>query len=116
MQFFSLCLGITYYYEAFYEVWLGGQYFKRVAELHKEYGWCPPLRNIHCAENLLQGPIVRITPHEVHWDDPKFIDGIYPGPARKTNKPLWFAERTGSKYCTQCEKKNMTTYSDASLI
>ncbi|KAF2681567.1 cytochrome P450 CYP682H1 [Lentithecium fluviatile CBS 122367] len=75
--------GVTYYYEAFYEVWLGGQYFKRVTQLHRKYG-------------DREGPIVRITPDEVHWNDPSFIDEIYPGPSRKTNKPLWFAERTGT--------------------
>lgn len=44
-----------------------------------------------------QGPVVRITPNEVHFLDPDFIDTVYPGPGRKTNKPLWFAHRTGSK-------------------
>ena len=115
-QLLSPYLGITYYYEAFYEVWLGGQYFKRVAELHKEYGSCPPSHIIHCAEHSIQGPIVRITPNEVHWNDPDFIDGIYPGPASRTNKPLWFAERTGSKYCTVCKKKDAATDLDAPPI
>ncbi|KAJ3580183.1 hypothetical protein NPX13_g385 [Xylaria arbuscula] len=44
------------------------------------------------------GPIVRITPNEVHWNDPDFIDTIYPGPHRKTDKPLWFSQRTGTPY------------------
>nr|POE87145.1 trichodiene oxygenase [Quercus suber] len=57
--------GMTYWYEAYYEVWLGGQYFKRVAQMHQEYA---------------------------------FIDEVYPGAARKTNKPLWFRERTGTPY------------------
>ncbi|KAI0485715.1 cytochrome P450 CYP682H1 [Xylaria cf. heliscus] len=69
---------ISYLYESYYEIVLGGQYFKRVAQMHQEYG-----------------PIVRVTPNEVHWNDPDFIDTVYPGPGRKTNKPLWFAQRTG---------------------
>ncbi|RWA06753.1 hypothetical protein EKO27_g8357 [Xylaria grammica] len=44
------------------------------------------------------GPIVRVTPNEVHWNDPEFIDTVFPGPGRKTNKPLWFAQRTGTPY------------------
>lgn len=98
-QPFSSCLGITYYYEAFYEVWLGGQYFKRVAKLHKKYGSLPVLHFLYDVEQSIQGPIVRITPNEVHWNDPYFIDGVYPGPSRRTNKPQWFAERTGSRNC-----------------
>ncbi|KAJ8063550.1 hypothetical protein OCU04_007422 [Sclerotinia nivalis] len=72
---------LTYLYEAYFEVWLGGQYFKHVAELHKKYG-----------------PVVRITPNEIHFNDPEFLDTIYPGPRRKTNKPVWFALRTGTPY------------------
>ncbi|KAK4223161.1 cytochrome P450 [Podospora fimiseda] len=71
--------GLTFLYEAYYEVILGGQYFKRVAEMHEQYG-----------------PIVRVTPDEVHWNDPEFIDTIYPTTGRKTNKPEWFSKRTGT--------------------
>ncbi|KAK3985847.1 cytochrome P450 [Cladorrhinum sp. PSN332] len=72
---------LTYLYEAYYEVYLGGQYFKRVAEMHKQYG-----------------PIIRVTPNEVHWNDPEFLDTVYPTTGRKTNKPVWFAKRTGTPY------------------
>ncbi|CAI7649241.1 unnamed protein product [Penicillium glandicola] len=72
---------LTYLYESYYEIVQGGQYFKRVAQLHKIYG-----------------PVVRVTPNEVHFNDPEFIDMVYPNPARKTNKPIWFAQRTGTPY------------------
>jgi hypothetical protein len=62
-----------------------------------------------------KGPIVRITPNEVHFNDPEFIDTLYPGPGRKTDKPLWFALRTGSKepclhviQITRSKKKDAT--------
>lgn len=29
---------LTYWYETYYEVWKGGQYFKEVAKMHKSYG------------------------------------------------------------------------------
>ncbi|KAK9413826.1 putative Cytochrome P450 [Seiridium unicorne] len=74
----------TGYYESYYEVCLGGQYFKRVAEMHRQYG--------------NQGPIVRVTPNEVHFSDPEAIDTIYPTTGRKTDKPQWFADRTGTPY------------------
>ncbi|CAN8101361.1 unnamed protein product [Discula destructiva] len=34
------------------------------------------------------GPIVRISPNELHCSDPGFINEIYPGGSRKRNKPL----------------------------
>ncbi|KAI1495097.1 cytochrome P450 [Biscogniauxia mediterranea] len=71
----------SYLYESYYEIVLGGQYFKRVAQMHDQYG-----------------PIVRVTPNEVHWNDPEFIDMVYPNPGRKTNKPIWFAQRTGTPF------------------
>ena len=46
---------------------------------------------------LFPGPIVRINPHEVHFNDPEFIDSIFPGPGRKTNKYYFTGRRTGSK-------------------
>lgn len=42
------------------------------------------------------GPIVRITPNEVHFADPEFLDELYPTGGRKIEKPSWFALLTGS--------------------
>ncbi|KAI1122102.1 cytochrome P450 [Nemania abortiva] len=70
---------LTHWYEGYYEVWLGGRYFKRIDELHKEYG-----------------PIVRINPIEVHYNDPEFIDNVLPGPMRKTNRHPSLAKKTGT--------------------
>ncbi|KAI0537731.1 cytochrome P450 [Xylaria digitata] len=72
---------LTYLYEAYYDVWLGGKYFLRVAEMHKQYG-----------------PIVRITPDEVHFADPEFLDALYPAGGRKTDKPSWFPLLNGTPY------------------
>ncbi|KAJ5811087.1 cytochrome P450 [Penicillium robsamsonii] len=69
----------TYWYEIYYEVFLGGKYFHQILEMHQQYG-----------------PIVRINPNEIHFNDPDFIDSIYAGPARKTTKPLFVGRRTGT--------------------
>ncbi|KAI2618667.1 cytochrome P450 [Hypomontagnella submonticulosa] len=70
---------MTWWYECYYEVFLGGKYFKRMAEMHREYG-----------------PIVRINPNEVHFNDPDFIDTLYPAGGRATNKPIMVGWRTGT--------------------
>ncbi|KAH6628941.1 cytochrome P450 [Chaetomium tenue] len=70
---------LTFFYEAYYEAWLGGQMFQHVRELHKKYG-----------------PVVRITPDEVHFDDPEVIDYVFPTAGRKTDKPSWLHTKTGT--------------------
>lgn len=48
------------------------------------------------------GPIVRITPNEVHFNDPEFNDVLYPGPGkRKIDKPEYAALRAGSECQSQ---------------
>ncbi|KAH6635855.1 cytochrome P450 [Chaetomium tenue] len=52
---------LTDLYEAYYNNWLGGKYIWKIDELHKEYG-----------------PIVRISPRDLHVGDPDFYDVLYP--------------------------------------
>jgi hypothetical protein len=51
---------VTKWYEFYYEVVLNGQFTFNVQELHKKYG-----------------PIVRITPYELHIDDISYWDTLY---------------------------------------
>ncbi|KAK0665693.1 putative cytochrome P450 E-class, group I [Cercophora samala] len=51
---------VTRYYEAYYDVVKHGQYTFRVAEMHKQYG-----------------PIVRISPYELHINDPAYFEKLY---------------------------------------
>ncbi|KAK8119364.1 Cytochrome P450 [Apiospora kogelbergensis] len=46
----------------------------------------------------ITGPIVRVTPTEVHFNDPEVIETVYPTTGRKTDKPQWVADRTGTPY------------------
>ncbi|GAP82404.1 putative cytochrome P450 [Rosellinia necatrix] len=51
---------VTRWYEGYYDLYQSGQYTFKIAELHKKYG-----------------PIIRISPHELHVNDPAFFDTLY---------------------------------------
>ncbi|QSZ35469.1 hypothetical protein DSL72_008339 [Monilinia vaccinii-corymbosi] len=48
------------WYEFYYDVWLEGQYTFKIRELHRVYG-----------------PIIRISPHQLHVYDPVFYEELY---------------------------------------
>lgn len=50
----------TQLYEAYHDLYRGGQYTYVIGELHKKYG-----------------PIIRISPDEIHISDPEFYDSVY---------------------------------------
>ncbi|KAK1836967.1 cytochrome P450 CYP542B3 [Podospora conica] len=52
---------LTWWYEFYYDIVLGGQYVFKMVDLHKQYG-----------------PIIRINPYEVHIRDPDFFTRLYP--------------------------------------
>ena len=43
----------------------------------------------------MKGPIVRITPHELHINDPDYWDAVYPGSQKPTDKYPPFTEMFG---------------------
>ncbi|KAF2274052.1 cytochrome P450 [Westerdykella ornata] len=51
---------LTSWYEAYYEIVLKGQYSRKITDLHDKYG-----------------PIIRVTPHELHIRDSRFFDQFY---------------------------------------
>ncbi|CAN9285974.1 unnamed protein product [Alternaria alternata] len=70
---------LTGWYETYYEVVKDGHFFRVINDMHSRYG-----------------PIVRIGPNEVHFDDQEFIDTLYPNAGRKTDKPAFVALRAGT--------------------
>lgn len=54
-----------------------------------------------CLIRIDTGPIIRINPNEVHFNDPEFIDTLYPAGGRLTNKPIMVGQRTGSEFLAQ---------------
>ncbi|KAJ5543619.1 hypothetical protein N7461_009622 [Penicillium sp. DV-2018c] len=51
---------LTMWYEYYYDSYLKGQYTFRIAEMHRKYG-----------------PIVRISPYELHINDPEYYEVLY---------------------------------------
>lgn len=71
---------IIYRYEAYYDLYLGGKYTFKIIELHEQYG-----------------PIIRISPWEIHISDPEFYDTIYASSAsgHRRDKYDWFTRSFG---------------------
>jgi len=68
----------SYLAEFYYDVLQGGQYFKKVIEMHEEYG-----------------PLVRINPHELSFNDPFFYDKVYSGSGQKRDKDRYQTVQSG---------------------
>ncbi|KAF2162127.1 hypothetical protein M409DRAFT_69340 [Zasmidium cellare ATCC 36951] len=69
---------LTKWYEAYYEIILNGKYSFHIEDLHRKYG-----------------PIIRITPDEIHIQDPPFWETLYVK-HNKSSKYEWTAGRFGN--------------------
>ncbi|KAJ5086802.1 hypothetical protein NUU61_008109 [Penicillium alfredii] len=63
---------LTTLYQAYYDIYHTGQFFKKLDKLHQEYG-----------------QIVRINPHEIHVNDPDFADVLFTGNSQRRDKYKW---------------------------
>ncbi|KAJ4387870.1 hypothetical protein N0V93_008473 [Gnomoniopsis smithogilvyi] len=70
---------LTWAYEFYYDVLLGGQYTFKILELHKQYG-----------------PIIRINPFEIHIADKTFYHTLYTSPAHRRDKWAFYAKQFGA--------------------
>lgn len=57
-----------------------------------------------------EGPVVRINPHELHFNAPDFIDEIFAGPSRTRDKYKWMPRMALSK----CRKQ--VDYSEPTVL
>lgn len=64
---------VSRWYETYYDAICGGQYMYKILRLHQRYG-----------------PVVRISPNEVHINSPDFYNTLYAGPTRRRHKDSWF--------------------------
>lgn len=70
---------LSWGYEFYYDVVLGGQYVFKIIDLHKQYG-----------------PIIRINPLEIHIADKTFFNTLYTGPSHRRDKWAFYAKQFGA--------------------
>ena len=70
---------LTWWYEFYFDAIQPGKYVFKIQKLHKQYGKPMCARIAHNAASLtyLAGPIIRVTPDEIHISDVGFLDTIY---------------------------------------
>ncbi|KAH9894544.1 cytochrome P450 [Xylariomycetidae sp. FL2044] len=71
---------VTRWYEGYYDVYLSGRYTFKIAELHEQYG-----------------PIIRISPHELHVNDSAFFDTLYSRQEGVWHKYDWSVDAFATK-------------------
>lgn len=62
----------TQWYECYFDVIKRGRFAWEIKSMHEVYG-----------------PVVRITPHELHVSEPAFYDELYAGTSKKRDKYAW---------------------------
>ncbi|OIW31159.1 cytochrome P450 [Coniochaeta ligniaria NRRL 30616] len=70
---------LTWLYEFYYDIVLGGQYTFKIIRLHAQYG-----------------PIIRINPSEIHIGDPDFYAEVYASGTRRREKWRFFTKQFGA--------------------
>ncbi|KAI1141447.1 putative cytochrome P450 [Hypoxylon sp. FL0543] len=68
----------TVWYEFYYDGIKGGRYTFKIREMHEQYG-----------------PIIRISPNELHCNDLGFIDTLYAGGSARRDKYAYYATQFG---------------------
>jgi len=69
---------VTLWYEFYYDCIKGGQYTNEIGRMHQKYG-----------------PIIRISPHELHVNDPRFIDQLYASGGKKRDRYSFYSKALG---------------------
>jgi len=95
---------VTLWYEGYYDVIQNGQYIFKIAELHKRYGTVLLHNSLQFGSllassvntDLQPGPIIRISPHELHVIDHSFFEKVYCQEGR-WDKYAWAVDAFGGE-------------------
>lgn len=91
---------LTLWYEFYHDYFRRGQYTWEIADMHEKYGITRnSVLDIDRLTAKLTGPIVRISPHELHVNDPEFYDQLY-GTTLKLDKNPWVTKQFGNQLST----------------
>ncbi|KAJ5872206.1 cytochrome P450 [Penicillium soppii] len=81
---------LTGWYETFFDVVHGGQFTFQIEKLHLQYGKSEYLpHKPQSFKASIPGPIIRISPGEVHISDPNFYNQLYTVTARYRKPEDW---------------------------
>jgi hypothetical protein len=89
---------ITHWYEFYYNVIHIGKYYETIRDMHEKYGKssCESVRVNINANHRDPGPVVRVTPEEIHVMEPSAYNKLFViGAVRKTNSYPRFSNGTG---------------------
>jgi hypothetical protein len=92
---------LSNWYEFYWEVIQQGQFTSHIQKLHQQYGKSL-LSSIFQPESSFEinaGPIIRITPTELHIDDPDYYETLYSRAGRR-DRYSYFSGRFG--YASDC--------------
>lgn len=92
---------VTRLYEGYYDLYQSGQYTFKIAELHKQYGKENPVprasRRPYSRASSVTGPIIRISPYELHVNDAAFFDTLYSRQDGTWHKYDWSVDAFATK-------------------
>ncbi len=87
---------ITFWYEFYYDWVKVGSYYQKIKELHDQYGTPHAFFVSMASCTDCQGPVVRVTPYELHILDPSYFEEVFVTSAvRKTDSYPRFSKGTG---------------------
>lgn len=76
---------VTRWYEFYFSVIKRGEIMWTVQDWHKRYGGLPPEITTNDYRSRPR-PIVRVSPHEIHIDDPDYVDEIFAPVSKRRDK------------------------------